>query len=128
MRVLLDTCAFLWAILDDPALSPKAREVISHPGNDLYLSAASCWDIAIKHSLGKIRFVGTPEKLIPEQMHRLSIQALPVLIHHALHTATLKPLHRDPFDRLLVAQSRLERLGVLTPDPCIKAYGVDVLW
>lgn len=128
MRVLLDTCAFLWMITDAPALSARAREVLADPANELLLSAASCWEISIKCGLGKLRFSKSPEKVVPEQMQRLSIEALPVLPSHALHVASLKPIHRDPFDRLLVAQSRLERLPILTPDPQIKAYGGPVVW
>lgn len=128
MKVLLDTCAFLWMITDAQDLSPKAREILADPGNDLFLSAASCWEIAIKHGLGKIKFSGSPEKIVPDQMQRLSIQSLPVLASHALHTGALKLLHRDPFDRLLVSQSKLEGFPILTPDPLITAYGVETAW
>ncbi len=115
-------------ITDAPDLSPRARKLVTDQENRLFLSAASCWEIAIKCGLGKLRFSKPPEKLVPEQMQRMAIEPLPILPHHALHTAALKPLHRDPFDRLLVAQSRLENLPILTPDPRIKAYGVSVVW
>jgi len=128
VKFLLDTCAFLWMITDAPDLSPKAREILADADNGLFLSAASCWEISIKSGLGRIRFSGPCERIIPEQMHRLSIQPLPVLSAHALHVARIKPLHRDPFDRMLVAQSRLERLPLLTPDPLIKSYGVETVW
>ncbi|MBI3299727.1 MAG: type II toxin-antitoxin system VapC family toxin [Elusimicrobia bacterium] len=128
MKALLDTCAFLWMVTDAAELSPRAREVMADPGNGLYLSAASCWEIAIKCGLGKIRISGAPEKVVPDLMQRLSIQPLPVLPSHALHTGALKPLHRDPFDRLLVSQAELEGLPLLTPDPLIRAYGVETVW
>lgn len=115
-------------ITDDDALSVDARATLANPANELFLSAASCWEIAIKCRLGKLHFSKPPEKIVPEEMHRLAIQPLPILPHHALHTAGLKPLHRDPFDRLLVAQSKLERLPIITPDPLIKAYGAAVAW
>lgn len=115
-------------ITDAPHLSPKAREILGDSNNTLFLSAASCWEIAIKSGLGKIRFSGPPERIVPEQMHRLSIQPMPILASHALHTARLDLLHRDPFDRLLVSQSRLERIAVLTPDALIRAYDVETIW
>lgn len=68
------------------------------------------------------------ERVVPDQMHRLSIHSLPVLVPHALHVASLKPLHRDPFDRLLISQAVIEKLPVLTPDPQFRAYGVQIMW
>ena len=128
MKALLDTCAFLWMITDSADLSPKARDIVADPENDLYLSAASCWEIAIKAGLGRIRFKGNPEQIIPEEMQKLSIRPVSVLHSHALRTANLKPHHRDPFDRILIAQSEIERLPILTPDALFRPYGVRLIW
>lgn len=128
MRYLLDTVAFLWWIAGEDSLSPAANEVIHSEANELYLSAASAWEIAIKARLGRLSLAEDPARLIPEQMSANSIQALPIQISHALHVHDLPDLHRDPVDRLIVAQSRLEDLPVVTPDDRIAQYGVQAVW
>ncbi len=128
MRLLIDTHVFLWWIGDDSRLSKKAREMISEADNQLYLSAASGWEIAIKAKLGKLQIDGDVTTFIIEQMHLNSIEQLPVSISHALHVSTLDDLHRDPFDRLLVAQARLERMPILTADQYIAAYPIETIW
>ncbi len=128
MRLLIDTHVFLWWIGDDPRLSKKARRIISEGDNQLYLSAASGWEIAIKAKLGKLQIDGDATTFIIEHMHLNSIDQLPVSISHALHVSTLEDLHRDPFDRLLVAQARLERMPILTADHYIAAYPVETVW
>jgi len=128
MRYLLDTHTFLWWITDDAKLSPTARGLIQDRGNNLYLSAASGWEIAIKTSLGRLEFVGDPEKVIPEQMSLNEIEGLPIQTTHALRVYVLPYHHRDPFDRLLVAQCQLEDLPIVTDDPEIAKYQVDVVW
>jgi len=128
MRYLLDTHTFLWWITDDAKLSPTARGLIQDRGNNLYLSAASGWEIAIKTSLGRLEFVGDPEKVIPEQMSLNEIEGLPIQTTHALRVYVLPYHHRDPFDRLLVAQCQLEDLPIVTDDTEIAKYQVDVVW
>lgn len=128
MRALLDTCAFLWWIADDSQLSPRVREVISQGDNKLYLSAASGWEIAIKAALGKLSFPGDLKSFIIEQMNGNGIDSLPVEMFHALHVSTLPAIHGDPFDRLLIAQAQLESLPILTPDPQIGHYDVEIIW
>ncbi|TDA65686.1 MAG: type II toxin-antitoxin system VapC family toxin [Clostridia bacterium] len=128
MRALLDTHAFLWWITDDPQLSPKAREVISYGGNNLFLSAASGWEIAIKANLGKLQLPADIIPFVSEQLAINSIEPLPVRMDHALHVYTLPDFHRDPFDRLLVAQAQLENMPILTADPQIAQYPVEVIW
>lgn len=128
MRYLLDTHTFLWWITDDERLSPKARDLMRDRRNVLYLSAASAWEIAIKASLGRLEFSGDPEKMVPEQMALNAIEALPIQITHALRVHRLPPHHRDPFDRMLVAQSQLEDLPLLTDDAQIRKYQVEVAW
>lgn len=96
--------------------------------NILYLSAASAWEISIKASLGRLEFAGDPEKMIPEQMALNAIEALPIQITHALRVNVLPRHHRDPFERLLVAQSQLEDLPLSTDDVEIPKYKVEVAW
>jgi PIN domain nuclease of toxin-antitoxin system len=128
LRVLLDTHAFLWWITDDPRLSERARGVIRSGRNELFLSAASGWEIAIKAGLGRIRLPEPMGSFLVDQMVRNGIEALPVSMRHALHVHTLPPLHRDPFDRMLVAQAQLEDLEILTADPAFSQYAVRAIW
>ena len=128
MNLLLDTHVFLWWIADDTRLSPRARDIIGDGQNALFLSAASGWEIAIKARLGKLTLPTPVVSFVPTQMAKNGIQALPVLLSHALHESTLPSRHRDPFDRMIVAQSQMERLPVLTGDPLIAQYAVETLW
>jgi PIN domain nuclease of toxin-antitoxin system len=95
--------------------------------NDLYLSVASAWEIAIKFGLGKLELPAPPSDLVPELMSKSAVTALPIRHSHALHVAELPLHHRDPFDRLLVAQAQLEELPILTADPQFEPYEVDVI-
>jgi len=128
MRLLLDTHVFLWWITDDPRLSDRAREHISDRRNRLYLSAASGWEIAIKSQLGRLKFPDQPMDFVLEQMTLNEIEELPIRVHHALYVFFLPAYHRDPFDRLLIAQAKLERLVILTADLNITRYDVRTLW
>ncbi|WP_027355361.1 type II toxin-antitoxin system VapC family toxin [Desulfofundulus thermocisternus] len=128
MRALLDTHVFLWWITDDPQLSPRARKIISSGENKLYLSAASGWEMAIKARLGKLSLPDNPEPFILEQLAVNAIEPLAVSMRHALHVYTLPDFHRDPFDRLLIAQAQLENLPIITADPKIASYPVEVIW
>ena len=128
MRVLLDTHAFLWWITDDASLSRRAREIIGDGNNVLFLSTASAWEIAIKVGLGRLMLPDRPERFIPEQLALNAIDSLPVHLSHALHVYDLPNLHRDPFDRMLVAQSQLEDLPLLSADPRLAQYAIDILW
>jgi PIN domain nuclease of toxin-antitoxin system len=126
MRLLLDTQVWLWMVVAPDRLSPAARRFVSSEENELVLSAASSWEIAIKHAIGKLKLPGEPADLVPEWMARTGVTPLPVLHRHALHVASLPPHHRDPFDRLLVAQAQLEHLAVLTADRHFASYDVSV--
>lgn len=128
MKVLLDTHAFLWWITDSEELSERARTLFEDAENELFLSAASAWEIAIKARLGRIEFTDPPAHVIPEQMAINAIQSLPVQMSHALQTFHLPERHRDPFDRMLVAQSQVEALPILTKDPLIAQYAVETIW
>ncbi len=110
MKALLDTQVFLWWISDDPRLSSRASAIIKDGNNKLFLSAASGWEIAIKVRLGRLTLPEPLETFVPEQMALNAIEGLPIQMSHALHVYTLPDHHRDPFDRLLVAQAQLENL------------------
>lgn len=126
MRLLLDTQVWLWMVVAPDRLSPAARRLVSSEENDLVFSAASSWEIAIKHALGKLKLSGEPAELVAEWMMRTGVTPLPVLHRHALHVASLPPHHRDPFDRLLIAQAQIEDLAVLTADRQFERYDVKV--
>ncbi|NVM20682.1 MAG: type II toxin-antitoxin system VapC family toxin [Desulfobacterales bacterium] len=128
MKALLDTHAFLWWITDDPRLSPRAREIIGDGNTELYLSAASGWEMAIKAGLGRLHLTDSLERIISEQLAANAIYSLPVQMSHALHVYTLPGHHRDPFDRILISQAILEHLPLLTIDPEIAKYTAEVLW
>lgn len=128
MRFLLDTHAFLWWITDDIQMPAQVREIISDEGNELFLSVASCWEIAIKAQLGKLQIAENPETYIPDQMQRNAIQGLPIQTSHALHVFNLPYHHRDPFDRMLVSQAQLENLPIITSDSLIAQYNIQTIW
>ena len=119
MNFLLDTHAFLWWINDDSRLSLPAREIISTRENELFLSAASGWEISIKSQIGRLRLPGIPAEFVSRQLSLNGIRALPISMSHALHYHALPMLHRDPFDRMIVAQAQVEKLPILSADPVI---------
>ena len=118
MKLLLDTHAFLWWCADDPRLGTQERDAIRDGGNDVFLSAASAWEMAIKQSLGRLKLPERPSSAV----ERLGITPLAVSLQHAEALLRIAPLHRDPFDRLLVAQAMLEGLTLVTHDPLVRAY------
>ena len=128
MKALLDTHAFLWWMTDDRRLSSLAREVIGSPETELFFSAASAMELAIKVKAGKLQVPESVPQYVKSRMALHSIQGLPVTVDHALHVYTLPDHHRDPFDRILIAQSQLERLPILTADRGIARYAVEVIW
>ncbi len=123
MDILLDTHMLLWWLADDDRLSKKARELVADPANTLSISAATAWEIAIKQALGKVTVDGTLEEAVREQGFVL----LRVTFSHAAETLMLPAIHRDPFDRMLVAQARVENLQLLTADPHILRYPANVI-
>ena len=128
MRLLLDTHAFLWWVTDDDRLSERAGELIADGANDVYFSAASAWEIAIKAGLGRIRLPDEAWTFTPQQLERNAFQALPVHVAHAVAVIALPDTHRDPFDRILVAQAMSEGLTIVSADPELARYAVPVLW
>ena len=128
MKLLLDTHVFLWWIADYPRLPSKINEIIRNVENKLFLSAASGWEIAIKDNLGRLQLPSELKDFIPEQLVINDIKSLPIQMKHALHVYTLPNYHRDPFDRLLVAQSQIENLPLITADAQIARYPVKIIW
>lgn len=128
MRVLLDTQAFLWWVTDDPRLSPRARGIMSDGENHLFLSAASAWEIAIKARLGRLTIPEPIATFVSAQLAENAIEGLPIGLSHAFQVYSLPDHHRDPFDRMLVAQSQLENLPILTGDPLIAQYLAETIW
>jgi PIN domain nuclease of toxin-antitoxin system len=128
VRYLLDTHALLWWLFDDPQLSTKAREVIAEPQNDIVVSAASAWEIATKRRIGKLPEAGDIVQRLPWYIRRARFAELAIAIEHALLAGHLPGPHRDPFDRMLIAQARLQQMPVLTIDPVFRDYGITVLW
>jgi PIN domain nuclease of toxin-antitoxin system len=127
MRLLVDTHVFLWYISADPQLLAPLREVIRDPTNEVYLSVASVWEAVIKHALGKLPLPEPPATYLPRQREAHRIAALPVEEASLVNLADLPPLHRDPFDRLLVAQALQHGLTLITVDDSVRAYPVPVL-
>jgi len=128
LKLLLDTCTFLWAIEGGGELSPTAREVLVDPAHDVFLSAVSVWEITIKHGLGRLPLPEPPERYIPAQRTTRGITALPLDEDAVLQLPRLPALHRDPFDRLLVAQAIVHGMTILTPDPIISQYPARTMW
>lgn len=128
MKVLLDTCAFLWVIGDAPQLTPSARGNFSDPDNDVYLSTISTWEITLKYSLSTLPLPEPPERFVPEQRENHGIEPLALTEQATFHLHRLPGLHRDPFDRMLVCQAIDLGLVILTPDPLITQYPVRTLW
>jgi PIN domain nuclease of toxin-antitoxin system len=128
VRLLLDTHAFLWWVSDAPDLSIRARRAIAARGHQCLLSAASCWEMAIKVSIGKLDLDGTVERFVPHHLSVNNFQELPVDIRHAAAVARLPFHHRDPFDRLLAAQALEEDLTIVSADPIFRRYGAKCLW
>ena len=122
-RLLLDTHVLLWAFEDHADLDSDVREAIADPGNEVFVSAVSVWEIAIKRSLGKVRFAGD----VARTVEQAGFLELPVTFFHAEQAGGLPSHHRDPFDRMLVAQAQAEGLVLVTNDADIPRYGVRTL-
>ena len=124
MRLLLDTHVFLWWLQDDPRLGRMARRRIRASENLVYVSAASIWEVSIKQSLGRIDFQGAK---VVDEIETGGFIELEITARHAWAAGRLPPHHADPFDRLLIAQARLEGLTLVTRDPAFKNYAVQLL-
>ena len=128
MRFLLDTHAVLWFWWDDPRLSTTAKATIRDPANRKLVSPASAWEVAIKVSLKKLDIGGTYRGFFPQQMLRTNFEWLPITDDHLAAVSVLPFHHKDPFDRLLVAQATVEGISIVSADPALDAYGLRRLW
>ena len=128
MILLLDTCTFLWMDVDAPELSSRAREIFRDPRNELFLSAASVWEIALKYGLKRLQLPEPPERYIPSTREKYGIHFFPIDEISALGISRLPGLHKDPFDRMIVSQAVAHGLTVLTPDEWIRSYAVRTEW
>lgn len=128
MRLLLDTCAFLWFQEDSANLSKQARSAILDPANDVYLSAVSVWEIARKYAQGKIDLPAHPSTLIPAVRRESGIETLSLTEADALAAEKLQLFHKDPFDRMLIAQALMGGLAIVTADRAFEPYPVRVIW
>lgn len=128
MRYLLDTHAFLWFVLDDKRISTAAKSIIEDSKNTIYFSAASAWEMAIKTKLARLEIIGDFESFIIDQLSTNSFVPLPITISHSLYTERLPQIHNDPFDRIIIAQSKLENLALISKDNKIRKYKIDMFW
>ncbi|WP_448204463.1 type II toxin-antitoxin system VapC family toxin [Azospirillum sp. sgz302134] len=128
MRILLDTHALLWWLLDDPRLSPAARSAIGNGRNEVLTSTASAWEIATKVRLGKLPQAAVLVEKFEQYLTRSRIGVLDVSLSHALLAGRLDGEHKDPFDRMLAAQSRIEGIPLVTADGALQNLGVETIW
>ena len=127
MRILIDTQCWLWMTASPERFSPRARALVERAEHDVFLSAASSWEIAIKYAVGKLKLPEPPAAFVPSRIDATGVRALSIDHAHALQVSALPRHHRDPFDRLLIAQAQLEDLTILTADPLFGAYDVTTI-
>jgi PIN domain nuclease of toxin-antitoxin system len=128
VKILLDTCTFLFIVGGVRPLPPRVRALYQAPENEVFLSVASAWEIAVKFSLGRLALPEPPHALVPAERERLGVASLAIDEESSLHIGRLPALHRDPFDRLLAAQAIVHGLTILTPDPLLAQYPARTIW
>ncbi len=128
MDSLLDTHSLLWWLTDDPALSKKARRVIEESGNEILVSAASAWEIATKVRLGKLPTATDLAAHFEAQIALEGFRSLPISLHHAIRAGFLPAHHKDPFDRMLIAQAQAENIPIISNEELFDSYGVRRIW
>ena len=128
MRLLLDTATFIWMVEGHSKLSAAARSLIADASNELFLSAASAWEIAVKHDLGRLELHVPPDEYVWQQRQLHRIESLSIDETAALQSAKLPNVHRDPFDRILISQAILGGMAIVTPDRLIRMYPVRTVW
>lgn len=127
MRILLDTCEFLWLVTGDAKLSPQTISAVRDPKNEVFLSAVSFWEISLKHSLGKLPLPQPPAQFVPLQREKHLIASLPLDEAAVTQLSGLPVLHRDPFDRILICQAKAYDLTFASSDPVVRQYPVALL-
>lgn len=128
MKLLLDTCTLLWLTLDADELSDTARELLVAPSSELVVSSASVWELAVKRALGRVHFDRPLDEWLADVREEYGLASLAIDDESALHLLRLPALHRDPFDRILVAQALVHGLAILTPDRAIRDYPARTIW
>lgn len=127
MSILLDTHVFVWAVSQSPRLKPSVRSILTDPDERIFFSSVSAFEVAVKWSLGKLRLPTPPRELVDEFLSRSGISQLALTVREANAVADLPFHHKDPFDRLLIAQARTNGLRLMTADPILERYDVDVI-
>ncbi|MGH9533001.1 MAG: type II toxin-antitoxin system VapC family toxin [Terriglobales bacterium] len=128
MTCLLDTHCFLWAILNDPRLSAQVGQILGDGRNQLLLSVASVWEIIVKVEIGRLPLPRPAADFMMRRIVKSGIRVLPIRLEHALRLEGLPMHHRDPFDRMLVAQALEEGVPILSADAALRAYGAEIIW
>lgn len=128
MKLLLDTCTFLWIIRNKPQASPTAIALFRDQANEVFLSSVSAWEIAVKHRLGKLPLGDVPARYVPSEREKHRIKSMPLNEADILVLDKIPPLHHDPFDRMLICQAIANQMIILTPDPLIAQYPVLTRW
>jgi PIN domain nuclease of toxin-antitoxin system len=128
MKFLLDTSVFLWGLSDEHRLNPRAREILTSSSSELHFSAAGTWEIAIKFALGALALPKAPWEFVPYALRSWPMRALDITHEHALRAGELPMHHRDPFDRMLIAQALSEQMTLLTADRVFQEYKVDLIF
>jgi PIN domain nuclease of toxin-antitoxin system len=128
MRVLIDTQIFLWGLLEPERLRQGVKDFLKNTlENEMYFSHVSSWEIATKYGIKKLDIPDIPERYVPNRVKEAGFLHLPIKLEHVLQVHGLPPVHKDPFDRLLVSQARVEGLTILTSDPHFAKYKINVL-
>lgn len=128
MKYLLDTMVWLWSVGPSQIIGTAGLEVIASAEEEIYLSAASSWEIAIKTRLGKFQLPEPPGRYVPKRLAEQGIRSLPINQDHSLRVYDLPSHHSDPFDRMIIAQAMVEQMTVLTSDRQFEKYPIDVIW
>ncbi len=127
MKILLDTHIFLWMFLSPSRISANVELLIKDTNNEIFLSAISSWEIAIKYSIGKLKLPDAPEIYVPDRMKRANLKSLEISHEHTFAIAKLPPIHKDPFDRLLITQANVENFALLSADSVFSKYTVNLI-
>jgi PIN domain nuclease of toxin-antitoxin system len=128
MRLLIDTCVFLWETSNPKQLSPRVLDILCDAENQVFVSVATIWEIGIKVGLTRLELPPDPKTYISDLLQRYSLNLLPIGLSHALEVGALPHFHRDPFDRMIIAQAQVEGLPVATADHAFRHYKVDICW
>jgi PIN domain nuclease of toxin-antitoxin system len=128
LRFLVDTHCWLWFLMSPERLSPEALDALADTSNEVFVSAAVAWELVIKHGLGKLELPAPPAEYVRDRITAVGHSPLPISVEHALGLARLPAHHKDPFDRMLVAQAIVDDLVLVTADEKLRAYGAPILW